>query len=127
VSQFLSEAFMAEATTALNADPAFTGAIGNVDLAIQFTITDAPAGEVVYGLSIADGAAEMALGEVTDADLEVTNDYATAVGISTGELNTQMAFMTGKLKVTGDMAKLMLNQHVINAFAPALSGLDVEY
>jgi putative sterol carrier protein len=38
-----------------------------------------------------------------------------------------MAFMTGKLKVTGDMAKLMLNQHVINAFAPALSGLDVEY
>jgi putative sterol carrier protein len=82
---------------------------------------------VVYGLSIADGAAEMALGEVTDADLEVTNDYATAVGISTGELNTQMAFMTGKLKVTGDMAKLMLNQHVINAFAPALSGLDVEY
>jgi putative sterol carrier protein len=127
LSQFLSEAFMAEATAALNADPEFTGAIGNVDLAIQFTITDAPAGEAVYGLSIADGTAEMALGELAGADLEVTNDYETAVGISTGELNTQMAFMTGKLKVTGDMAKLMLNQHVINAFAPALSGLDVEY
>ena len=127
MSQFLSEAFMTEATAALNADPAFIGAIGNVDLSIQFTITDTPEGEVVYGLSIADGAAEMARGELAGADLEVTNDYETAVGISTGELNTQMAFMTGKLKVTGDMAKLMLNQHVINAFAPALSGIDVEY
>ncbi len=127
MSQFLSEQFMTEATAALNADPAFTGSIGNVDLAIQFTVTDAPDGPVVYGLSIADGNAALATGELAGADLEVTNDYETAVGISKGELNTQMAFMTGKLKVSGDMAKLMLNQNVINAFAPALSGLDVEY
>jgi len=127
LSQFLSEAFMTEATGALNANPAFSGAIGNVDLAIEFTVTDAPDGTVVYGLSIADGTAELSLGELDSPDLQVTNDYETAVAISRGEVNTQMAFMSGKLKVTGDMAKLMLNQNVINAFAPALSAIDVEY
>ena len=44
-----------------------------------------------------------------------------------GDLNTQMAFMTGKVKVGGNMAALLMNQNVINQFAPALSGLDVEY
>lgn len=127
MSQFLSDAFMTEATEALNTDPDFTAAISDVDLAIEFTVTDAPEGTVVYGLSVADGAAQLAMGEVSDADLQVTNDYDTAVGISKGDLNTQMAFMSGRLKVTGDMAKLMLNQGVINAFAPALSRLDVEY
>lgn len=118
---------MTEATEALNTDPDFTAAISDVDLAIEFTVTDAPEGTVVYGLSVADGAAQLAMGEVSDADLQVTNDYDTAVGISKGDLNTQMAFMSGRLKVTGDMAKLMLNQGVINAFAPALSRLEVEY
>ena len=60
-------------------------------------------------------------------DVTVTNTYETAVGISTGELNTQMAFMTGKLKVAGNMAALMRHQAVINQFATALSSLDVEY
>lgn len=127
MAQFLSDAFMIEATEALNTDPDFKAAISDVDLAIEFTVTDTPEGTVVYGLSVADGAAQLAMGEVSDADLQVTNDYDTAVGISKGDLNTQMAFMSGRLKVTGDMAKLMLNQGVINAFAPALSRLNVEY
>jgi putative sterol carrier protein len=42
-------------------------------------------------------------------------------------MNTQMAFMTGKLKVAGNMAKIMMNQALFNSFADAASGVPVEY
>lgn len=118
---------MADASEALGNDAAFQSAITNVDLALQFHVTDAPQGEVAYSLVIGDGSARLELGEVDDAEVTVTNDYDTAVGISKGDLNTQMAFMTGKLKVTGNMAALLMHQNVINTFATALSSVDVEY
>ncbi len=125
--QFLSDDYMLEATAALNEDTAFKSAITNVDLTIQFTVTGAPEGDVVYGLAIADGSATLSRGEHADAEVTVTNDYETAIGLSKGELNTQMAFMTGKVKVGGNMAALLMNQNVINQFAPALSNLDISY
>ena len=69
----------------------------------------------------------MASGTLADADVTISNTYDTAVDISKGDLNTQMAFMTGKLKVEGNMAKLLMNQAMLGEFAEALSGLDVEY
>ena len=35
--------------------------------------------------------------------------------------------MTGKIKVAGNMATIMMNQGVINAWTSALSGMDVAY
>lgn len=125
--QFLSDDYMLEATAALNEDTAFKSAITNVDLTIQFTVTGAPEGDVVYGLAIADGSATLSRGEHADAEVTVTNDYETAIGLSKGELNTQMAFMTGKLQVQGDLAKLMMHQAALNQFAQAASQLDVNY
>ena len=125
--KFLSEDYMTEGTTALNGDAGFTGAIANVDLNLQFVVTDGPDGELPYYLHVADGAAELVLGAKDDADVTVSTNMETMAGISKGEINTQMAFMTGKLNVTGNMAKLMMNQGVINAFASAMSGMDVDY
>ncbi len=127
MAQFLSEAYMAEASETLSNDTAFQSAITNVDLTIQFHVTDAPEGDIDYGLVIGNGSANLVSGEVEGPEVTVTNDYETAVGISKGEINTQMAFMTGKLKVTGNMAALLMHQNVINAFAGALSDVDVTY
>ena len=127
MSQFLSDEFMEAATNALNTNTAFSSAITNVSLGIQFTVTDAPEGDIVYALAIADGGVSLSRGELPGADVTVTNDYGTAVSINKGELNTQMAFVTGKVKIGGNVAVLLMNQNVINQFAPALSGLDVEY
>ena len=44
-----------------------------------------------------------------------------------GELNTQMAFMTGKIKVSGNMGKLMTNQAMLTHFANAMAGMQVDY
>ena len=37
------------------------------------------------------------------------------------------AFMTGKLKVSGNLAKLMMHQSAIAQWGAAVSSLDVEY
>jgi hypothetical protein len=127
LAKFLSDEYMEAATAALNSDAAFSSAITNVSLGIEFTVTGAPEGDITYGLSVADGGATLSRGELPGADVTVTNDYETAVSMNKGDLNTQMAFMTGKVKVGGNMAALLMNQNVINQFAPALSGLDIEY
>jgi putative sterol carrier protein len=127
LAKFLTPEYMQLANEALASNAGFQSAITNVDLSIQFKVTDAPDGEIDYSLSIADGNAVLELGDLEGAEVSVTNDYATAVGISKGEINTQMAFMTGKLKVAGNMAALLMNQNVIAQFAGALSDIPVEY
>jgi putative sterol carrier protein len=57
----------------------------------------------------------------------VNQGYDTATAISKGELNTQSAFMTGKLKVSGNLAKLMMHQGAIQQWGSAVSDLEVEY
>ena len=118
---------MTEATAALNADAAFSGAMANVVFGLQFNVSGAPEGDVPYYLQIVDGAATMALGELDGADASVSSDYDTAAAISKGELNVQMAFMTGKIKVGGNMAKIMMNQSLIGEFARVQSSLDLDY
>ena len=119
---------MTAATDALGSNEAFSGAIQNVDLVMQFDVSDAPSGAAsVYNVAIADGTATVASGANEDADVTVSNDYDTAVAIAKGDLNTQMAFMSGKLKVSGNLAKLMMNQNVVNHFATALASMDVAF
>jgi putative sterol carrier protein len=125
--QFLSDDHMEVATAALNANDGFVNSIANINMGLQFHVNEAPSGDVDYHLSIADGSAAMALGELDGADVSITSDYETATALFKGDLNTQMAFMTGKIKVAGNMAVLMMNQGVINQWGAAIADVDVEY
>ena len=104
MSKFLSEEWASQVTTALNNHQGFKNAIGDADLSIQFSTTEAPDGEVDYYLQAGGGNATMAIGTLEGADVTVKQSYDTAKAISTGELNTQTAFMTGKLRVSGNLA-----------------------
>lgn len=127
MSKFLSEEWASQVTTALNSHQGFKNAIGDADLSIQFGTTEAPDGDVDYYLQAGGGKAKMAIGTLEGADVTVKQSYDTAKAISTGELNTQTAFMTGKLKVSGNLAKLMMHQNAIQQWSSAVSELDVEY
>ena len=127
MSKFLSEEWTEEVTSALNNHEGFKNAIGAADLGIQFVTEDGPDGEVNYYLSTSGGNATLSLGELDGADVTVKQSYDTAVAISKGDLNTQTAFMTGKLKVSGNLAKLMMHQNAIQQWGAAVSDLDVEY
>jgi putative sterol carrier protein len=127
VSKFLTEEWAQDVTTALNNHEGFKNAIGAADLAIQFNTEDGPDGDVDYFLKTSGGTANLALGTLDDADVTVKQSYDTAVAISKGELNTQTAFMTGKLKVSGNLAKLMMHQSAVQQWGAAVTELDVEY
>ena len=127
MAKFLTENHMTAATEAMNNDSGFQNAMTGKTLGLQFIVSDGPGGDIDYYLSIADGSAVMALGSLDDADASITSDYETAQALSSGELNVQMAFMTGKVKVGGNMATLMMNQGLVNEFVRVQSGLDLEF
>ena len=127
MSKFLSEQWATDVTAALNSHEGFKNAIGAADLAIQFETEDGPDGDVNYYLSSGAGVSTLALGEVENADVTVKQSYETAAAISKGEMNTQTAFMTGKLKVSGNLAKLMMHQSAIQQWGAAVGSLDIEY
>ena len=77
-------------------------------------ITDVPFqdGEVKAYMDTSDGTMDMDLGELDEPDLTVTVDYETAKAIIVdGNPQAGMqAFMAGKIKVQGDMTKMMALQ-----------------
>lgn len=127
MSKFLSEEWASDVTTALNSHEGFKNAIGAADLGIQFHTEGGPDGDVDYYLKSSGGTSNMAIGTLEDADVTVKQSYETATSIAKGDLNTQTAFMTGKLKVSGNLAKLMMHQAAIQQWGAAVSELDVEY
>jgi putative sterol carrier protein len=77
-------------------------------------ITDVPFGDgqVKVFMDTTDGDVNLDLGELENPDLTVTVDYETAKAIIVDQ-NPQagmQAFMAGKVKVQGDMTKLMAMQ-----------------
>jgi putative sterol carrier protein len=122
--KFLTEDWAAEATGALQAHEQFKA---SADMSLQFVVSDAPDGEVKFYMDASGDDPVQAVGELEDADVTISSSYETASAIFSGELNTQMAFMTGKIKVNGNLAKLMTQQTALGHWASAVAGLDVEY
>ena len=125
--QFLSQEWADEMTKALNASEDFQKAASGQSAKLQQVVTDAPQGEVKYYFKLEGGQAEVQLGELADAEATITQNYETAVGVTKQEINAQNAFMQGKLKISGNMMKLMQLQSVVNAMPKAVSHIDVEY
>jgi putative sterol carrier protein len=124
--KFLTEEWTSAAQDAMNADAGFVGAIGGQKARLQQVVTT-PEGDVHYFVKLEDGKAQVAIGDVDDPDATITQDYDTAKGISTGELSAVAAYMSGKLRVQGNLMKLMTMQGVLTQLPNALKSLDVEY
>lgn len=126
--KFLTADYMQAATEALRSDAAFQEKIGSTELGLQFEVDDTPSGETIeYHLDVRNGTASMQLGTLPEPHATIKSSMATATAISKGDLNVQMALMTGKIKVDGSMAVLMLNQGLLVQWAHTMSDLDIEY
>lgn len=124
--KFLTEEWAQAVTDALNGSEAFRQAAGSQATRLQ-QVVSTPEGEVKYYLKLEDGKAEVGLGEIDDAEATIGQDYPTAAAISKGEMNLPAAFMSGKLRVNGNMMKLMQLQGVGSAISQAIKDVDVEY
>ena len=81
---------------------------------MNLVVTDVPfePGSIDAHLDTSGGRLQLETGHIDPVDLKVTLDYATAKAILV-EGNPQVgmqAFMAGKVRVEGDMAKLMMLQ-----------------
>ncbi len=86
---------------------------GALDVMMNLTITDTPFGaERLLHLGSASGRGSWGAGHVDGADLTLTTDYTTAKAVfASGDPTAGMqAFMSGRIKVAGDMAKLLAAQ-----------------
>ena len=103
--KYLSQEWLDEARALAQDQPERPGASATM----QFVITGTPDGDVKYYWILENGQlTEASRGELSDAEVTLTTGYADSVAIQKGELDPNAAFMQGKTKVTGNMAKLML-------------------
>ena len=84
---------------------------GPAKVRMNQVITDVPfgPGTIEAHMDSSSGEMELELGHLPDADVTITVDYATAKSIFVNQdaAAGMQAFMSGKIKVQGDMTKLM--------------------
>lgn len=111
--KWLSQEWLDESRKRAESQPERPGASARM----QYVITGAPDGEdIKYYWVLENGKLlESQLGELPDAEVTLTQSYDDAKKIQTGELDASAAFMQGRVKVTGNMAKLMSLLPLTNA------------
>lgn len=83
------------------------------NVVVNLVVTDTPFGEERHmHMGARDGKGHWGIGHMDDADVTLTTDYPTAMDIfvSGNPQAGMQAFMAGKVKVQGDMTKLMMAQ-----------------
>jgi putative sterol carrier protein len=102
--------------SAAEVQEAAAGAASGVDLKLNQTVTDVPesagGGEKKLHMIMAGGKFEWGLDHIDDADATIITDYETAkqIFVANDPQAGMQAFMAGKLRIEGDMTKLMALQ-----------------
>jgi putative sterol carrier protein len=124
--KFLTDEWAKEVTEALNASDQFKQAAGSHAARIQ-NVVSAPDGEVKYYFVLENGQAQVSLGEIDNEDATISQDYETAAALMKNELSATAAYMSGRIRIGGELMKLMQLQGVIGALPQAVKDIDVEY
>jgi putative sterol carrier protein len=124
--KFLSAEWAEALKNELNADDAFHQAAAGQHATIQQVIT-ADDGDTHYWIKLDDGTIDMGVGDVEAPDATITQSYDTAVKLAKNELSAVTAFMTGKIKVGGNMGLLLGLQGAFAQLPDAMARIDVQY
>jgi putative sterol carrier protein len=105
MSKFLSQEWLDETRKMADGQPERMGASAR----LQYVLTGAPdGGDLKYYWVVVDGKlVESGLGELEDSEITLTLSHADATLIQKGELDSNAAFMQGRVKVSGNTPKLM--------------------
>jgi putative sterol carrier protein len=118
VARYLSEQWFGEVAAALDGRGGDAPGAAEVRLVLQELVTDTPDGDVAYSLRIEDGRLALRTGDHGDADVTISQDYATAVALHRGEVTLQDAFMHGRVKVAGNISALLAHHDALAHLDP---------
>ena len=111
--QFLSESWIEAARDIRHR---YSGDVPAIDVVVRINVitTKVPFGDGSLSAYIdtSNGSLEMELGSIEDSDLTVTTDYETArkLFVEQDPTASMQAFMAGRIKVEGDITRLMVMQ-----------------
>jgi predicted lipid carrier protein YhbT len=112
MSKYLSQEWLDESRKLAEDQPVRPGATAKM----QYVVTGGPDGDIRYYWVLENGKLlESRLGDLADADITLTQTYEDARKIQQGELDPNAAFMQGRMKVTGNMGKLMTLMPLTNS------------
>jgi putative sterol carrier protein len=123
---FLSQEWM-DAARAIREQYADEVPSVDADLRINVAVTEVPFDDEIVNayLDTSSGGVVMELGALEEPDVTVTTDYPTARALFVDQdpAIAMQAFMTGRIKVQGDMMKLMAMQTSLptNEFSEKIS------
>ena len=124
--QFLSTEWAEAVKQALNANDAFRQAAASSTASLQQVISK-DGQETHYWIRIAEGSIDLGLGDVESPDATITQSYDTAVALARSELSVVTAFMTGKVKVAGNMGLLLSLQGALSQLPGAMASIETDY
>ena len=111
--QFLSESWIEAARDIRHR---YSGDVPAIDVVVRINVitTKVPFGDgsISAYIDTSNGSLEMELGSIEEADLTVTTDYETArkLFVEQDPTASMQAFMAGRIKVEGDITRLMVMQ-----------------
>ena len=112
MAKWLTQEWLDEGRSSAEGQPERPGATARM----QYVITGGPDGDIRYYWVLENGKLlESQLGELPDAEVTLTQSYEDAMRIQKGELDANAAFMQGRVKVTGNMAKLLALLPITNS------------
>ncbi len=124
--RFLSTEWAEAVKTQLNANDEFRQASAGQQATIQQVITSGE-DDTHYWIEIAEGTIDMGVGDADGPDATITQSYETAVKLAKSELSVVTAFMTGKVKVAGNMGLLMGLQGALSQLPAAMQAVETDY
>jgi hypothetical protein len=98
--------------------PEVAAATAGVRLTIRQVVTGGPEGEVSYEVVIADGTVRVGR-TGAEPDVVFTQDHATAVALTKGELTAQAALRANRVRASGNLALLVDHQPALQAVTAA--------
>jgi putative sterol carrier protein len=124
--RFLSPEWAEALKTELNRDEGFREGAAGHHATLQQVITTGE-GDTHYWIKIAEGQIDLGVGDVEGADATITQSYESAAALARGELSPVTAFMTGRLKIAGNMGLILGLQGALGRLPAAMAKIDVEY
>jgi len=111
---YLSDEWISAVAAEIAGDTALADVAHSHSVAVVQVVNDTPFGDVAYHLVCRDAKVSFGKGAVP-CDVTFTQNHATAVGVALARINAADAFISGKVRFSGDHEKVIAAQPLFAA------------